>query len=736
MATGETVHPQEPGHTGLLDEIRRRAEAAELARIEAEEQKIAASESSDFASHPLPATSSASDVATPFLELFHLQKEKPESSMPQIKPDRDEEALVQKRITDLLQSAHEHYQNERYEQSLADLEHLLVLSPGHGDAATLLRDVQKAKGIADALMAEEKRLRAEEEQSPSPVVMSHSAPAVELPSAPPPEMLFTTSPPALPDTAVHQPTHSSPEPSQRRRRLRWVSFTAICLAVGVAGTLLYQHLLTSVLQESVGVAILVHAGEAVPEHIATGIREHVADAFATRRDVKTIGVRSSEAVQGASLAQAAITLHVPFVVDLHINRTGTKYHVSFVVFDGRKNGLTATGSATLTLADLLGNQGELQQQLASALGLTQFREGTASFFKGQSDEVLEQYLLGRHLLRGEWEADTDSAISVLMKCREQAANFAPLEATLGWAHLIAFEQAGRKPVYLEEAHRRLQRSLSHGLKTALTYGLWGALEYNRDNFAGAIERFQQAQALAPGNPAFHLRMAMALLRAGRPEEALNESKTASELDPLNPRTHLQRALLLTAAKDFTGAVTEFDLAFSLDQSLINEMIDPYSTALVAVNMHERALDVVKAYVSQRPSDYVGHYNLGRLYQLAGKPKVDWMNEFRITLDIIDEFASRKALTPQVLMYKGLVQTRLGLFEEGIATGNKARALAPNDVTLLYSSARLFALQKNRTGEAIAHLGTAVGTEYILPLLLDLDLAPIRNDPRFSAIIGG
>ncbi len=735
MATGEKVDPKERDRAHLLEEIRRRAEAAELARIEAEEKKIAESESADVFPNSPHDNPPASDAATPFLELLHLQSRKPDGPPP-VKPDRHEDERAQKRIADLLHSAHDHYQNEKYEQSIADLEHLLGLAPGHGDASVLLTDVRKAKEIADALIVEEKRLKEEEGKSSPHAIVPPVVPATERLPAPEPDVLFSYESPHQPERGQSEPTQKGPVPRKKRHYLRWVSLVAACVAAIAAGILVYQNPITNVLQKQERVAVIVHAGEDIPEYVSAGVLEHFVAGLAARRHVKVIGIRSSEAVKGTSPAQAAATLRVPFVADLRLNRNGTGYQASIEVLDSRKNGVVAAASASLGLAELLEIDGVLQHKIASVIGLDQSGQRSTSYFSGRSEEVLEMYLLGRHLLRSEKGVDADSAIRVLMRCRERAENFAPLEAALGWANLIAFEQRGRKPAYLEEAHRRLQRSFSHGLKNAETYGLWGAIEYSRDNFKGAVERFQQARDLAPGDPALRHRSAMAFLRSGRVEEALKESNAATDLDPLNPRNRLQRALLLMAARDYAGAVAEFDIAFSLDKSTMNEMVNPYTTALVAMNKHERALDILKAYVGDRPSDYAGHYNLGRLYQLAGKPRVDWMDEFRITLDLIDDLTSRRTLTPQALMYKGLVQTRLGLFEEGVATGNKARSLAPNDVTLLYASARLFALQKNRSGDAIAHLGTAVGTEYHLPLLLDLDFAPIRNDPRFSAIIGG
>lgn len=736
MATGEKVDPKERDRALLLEEIRKRAEAAELARIEAEEKKIAESESEDFKNRRLSDPSTATDVATPFLELLHLQKNTAGQSATAPKPDSDEEERVKKHIADLLRSAHDQYQHERYAESLADLEHLLTLAPGHAEASSLLGDVRKAKQIADALVVEEERLRQTEHKNVAQVAVPVQQPAPGPAPAAEPEVLFSSNPPHSSEPVGHEAAQEDAGPQAKRKYLRWLSLVAASIAAATAGILIYQHLITPVLQKQVRVAVIIHADETVSRHVSTGVLEHVISGLATRRDVEVFGIHSAEAVQAMSPAQAAATLHAPVVADLRLSRTADGYQASVQLLDTRNNAATAIGSLSQKLGDFLEVDGTLQNTLVSALGLKQNAQKNPPYFNGRSDDVVEMYLHGRYLMQTGKAVDADSAIRVLMRCREMAANFAPAEAALGWANLIAFESAGRKPAHIEEAHRRLQRSLSHGLKTAETYSLWGAIEYSRDNFRGAVERFQQARDLAPGDPAIRHRSAMAFLRSGRVTDALDQIREASDLDPLNARLRSQRALLLTAAKDFPGAVAEFDVAFSLDQSLMHEMINPYSTALVAVNMHERALDMLKAYVQDRPSDYAGHYNLGRLYQLAGKPKVDWMNEFRITLDIIDDLISRRVATPHALMYKGLVQIRLGLFEEGVATGNKARSLAPNDVTLLYSSARLFALQKNRSGDAISYLGTAVSTEYLLPLLLDLDFAPIRNDPRFSAIIGG
>jgi Flp pilus assembly protein TadD len=84
---------------------------------------------------------------------------------------------------------------------------------------------------------------------------------------------------------------------------------------------------------------------------------------------------------------------------------------------------------------------------------------------------------------------------------------------------------------------------------------------------------------------------------------------------------------------------------------------------------------------------------------------------------------------------GHVYTRAKRYEEGLAVDRELVRRAPNDPTVRYNLACSLALL-GRTEEALDALERAVALGYEDPehLLADLDLASLRDEPRFREIV--
>ena len=200
----------------LLEEIRKRAEEAELKRIEDEEQKASlSSTSSPFHEEPSPQAPPES-IAIPspeelrikdlrdklsiaidrgkldkaeglLAELSDLVSDSDEvdslsGRVQKLRKDQQEETrsrkrssdqrskedvrakkeAQQKKITALLEKANDYYQGEKYDRAQETLDSLFEIEPENEDARQLLENITKAKELAQRIREEESQRKAQE----------------------------------------------------------------------------------------------------------------------------------------------------------------------------------------------------------------------------------------------------------------------------------------------------------------------------------------------------------------------------------------------------------------------------------------------------------------------------------------------------------------------------------------------------------------------------------------------
>ncbi len=221
MASDDDARQKELERERLIGEIRKRAEEAELKRIEEEEKKAAAAQRTvppatppAPAPPPPPALSPVdqriaelkekleialdrglADKATPLLtalmalipadpqvaaleaRLTALQEEqaaRAKKKQPEHRPKEDaakaraQKEAQKKRLAELLGEANTLYQREKYEQAFQRIGEIQSLDPENEDARVLKDQVEKAKKLADELKAEEEKRRAAEAASARP----------------------------------------------------------------------------------------------------------------------------------------------------------------------------------------------------------------------------------------------------------------------------------------------------------------------------------------------------------------------------------------------------------------------------------------------------------------------------------------------------------------------------------------------------------------------------------------
>lgn len=768
------VRADERARMQLLDEIRKRAEEAELARIEAEELKLALES---------PTTSlTATDSSSPALDSLHgsevtdLRDELTQalvnndverasalhSELAALLPDdpvvdqfgaeiaRLKETLAQKewstaqlaaersQIAGLLSAASDAYQREQYDEAMQMITTLLTLDPDNVAALELRSNISKAKALAERLQAKEMNKPVEEDQH-SPLLAQPSLPIDTPPAAKPIERTPSPQPPSA-DAPQSEPlalTMAAWKAVTVLARHKWsVVLGGVLVFLGLqTGSVIYHHLRTTVFRERTSL-LIVPVGPAdersTPDDLTIGLADDLAARLSQLRDVDVFATTTSlhrlkGDVEGTRLAHeigAEFLLTLTSLVrnDSALVRTSLR-----VVSEGRA---VAERTYALQRSRLALLHTEAIPTLARAMGIQIDEAQTRSAEYIPLRETYEAYLAARALLHRPEPGALDSAMRVLQSAIGQDSLFAEAQILSGQIRVLLYEASrDTSPSLLQQAHASLQRGIGIGAKGSSVYTLWGMIEYYSAQYSEAIERLTQAVDLAPSDAEAHRRLALALLRVGRTEQAAATARRAVLHDPRNPFSHALLADLSLLLGDTQTALHALQAEATLTPPDTWSHSDSYVAALVANNQREQALDAVKQRLMIEPDTVAALYNLGRMYQLAGKSKRLWDEAFGRARRLVQRQLKARSQDPRLYSYLSLIETRMGNFKEGMTASSRALALS-SDYETLYHAARVAALQSGQSPEAYALLAKAISRRFSLRQILDLDLLALRSDQDF------
>jgi protein O-GlcNAc transferase len=172
----------------------------------------------------------------------------------------------------------------------------------------------------------------------------------------------------------------------------------------------------------------------------------------------------------------------------------------------------ALGPDSATLREDYGVAFLQQAELDSAL--TQFRAGLAL----QPDDPHLHYDLGLAL---KLKDDLTAAIPEL----ERAAALDPTLPDPAYTLGVLYMQQGRYP----EAAAQLRKATTLQPNNGEAWALLGGVLKDSNDDPGAVDALHHAVALQPDQPSLHVQLAALLVKAGQPEQAAAERKTAAEL---------------------------------------------------------------------------------------------------------------------------------------------------------------------------------------------------------------
>jgi len=263
-----------------------------------------------------------------------------------------------------------------------------------------------------------------------------------------------------------------------------------------------------------------------------------------------------------------------------------------------------------------------------------------------------------------------------------------------------------------------------------------SLEYARQMFNRAVETDPEyARAYAGVADTCSLLYMYYDAREFNLKQADFASAKALELEPDLAEAHVARGLAVSLSKRFEEAESEFEEAMKLDPKLF-EAAYWYGRALEAEGRFQEAAKMYERAQVLRPEDYQAPSMLAQAYRALGMTDESNAADRRAIRLMHD----RLELNPSDARAANLLAATyatMGETDKAVDYADRSLAIDPDDAMLLYNVCCTYTLL-GRYDDAIGCLERAVdkGFGHREWIDHDPDLEPIRNNPRYQAIMRG
>src|SRR5690348_17374710 len=302
------------------------------------------------------------------------------------------------------------------------------------------------------------------------------------------------------------------------------------------------------------------SGDAKNDYFSDGITEEILDALAQLPNLKVAARTSAFAFKGKAedLRKVGEVLDVATVLEGSVQKSGDEVRITAELIDTRSGYHLWSEKYDRKLTSIFAVEDEISKAIADKLKVQMAGAGGQSLVAQKTIDPLAHdfYLRGLTLLAAR-------SVKKAAEAFQQAMAIDPGYAQ-GWAALA--EAEALLPAYtLTPAQASYARSLDaarHALAldpdTASAYVARGMVYGNQLRWADADSAFQRALALAPGDAEAMDQYAQFLYAVGQLEPALAEIDRALQRDPLSGVSGSVRAQLLLALHHDDAALQQIE----------------------------------------------------------------------------------------------------------------------------------------------------------------------------------
>jgi serine/threonine protein kinase/Tfp pilus assembly protein PilF len=407
------------------------------------------------------------------------------------------------------------------------------------------------------------------------------------------------------------------------------------------------------------VAVLPFAnvsGNPDTEYLSDGVAESLIDSLSQLPNLRVKSRSSSFRYKGKDSDPQAVghDLGVQAVLTGRVVERGSDLVISAELVDARDNSHIWGEHYERKLADILGVEGEIAQEISLALRLKLSGAERQRLTRRHTEnsEAYQLYLRGRYFWRQLTRSGIEKSLAFFQQAIDKDPNFGLAYAGLATAHALSSSGAALMtpkegmPQAKAEAMKALAIDDSLGeahlaLAMVRTFYDW--------DWAGAGQEFQRAIELNPEDPEAHHLYSHYFLYLGRTAESLAESKRALELDPLSVDLAFHMAWHYHFMREDDQAIEQARKALELDPNSSQAHLQ-LALAYEGKRMLPQAIAEYQKVRALSPESVLGLPDLGYVYAISGQRA-----EARQILDQLLGLSKRQYIpeTSLAVIYQGL-----------------------------------------------------------------------------------
>ncbi len=443
------------------------------------------------------------------------------------------------------------------------------------------------------------------------------------------------------------------------------------------------------------------SGDKEQQYFSDGLTEELLDSLSRINELQVAARTSSFSFQGEhpDITTVAHKLNVASVLEGSVRRSGNTIRVSAQLNDAVTGFHLWSQTYDRDLGDVLKLQTEIAGAVTSALKVTLLGDVAARIELGgtRNPAAFDAYLRGLKASNMVHDAkDIEAAIAAYADAIRLDPNYALARAarSLALTDYADFYATG-PAIRASYETARTDARLAIARAAALADGylaLARVLESESLDFTQAVEQYQRAVSLAPGNAQVARRYGYFAVLMGQSDEGFAAIRRAVQLDPLNPDAHRWLSFALRMARRYDEAIEAARGALALDAE------NPAALTTSGLAYYVR-----------------GDYQSARASCEGTRPRADpagSYNGIQVCL----------AITYEKLERHGDAETMLTTVQSWY--GDRGA----------YQYAEIYS-QWGNTPKALAWLEKAMHLRDsgLAALKVDSLLDPLRNEPRFQAI---
>jgi len=477
-----------------------------------------------------------------------------------------------------------------------------------------------------------------------------------------------------------------------------VAIIVVALLAAAAYTIIKSNMFVDRI-DSVAVLPFVNAsGNPNSEYLSDGLTDSIMDSLSQLPELQVVAHSTVFRYKGKNIDPLAVgrELHVRGVVTGRLFQRGNTVVVRASLTDVKRGTQVWGQQYDRNLSDVVALQKDLSEEISSQLQprLTGAERKMMSKRSPESSEAFQLYLKGRYFsTKFNDEEGIRKGISYFNQSIERDPTYALAYAGLASAYFylsnLFMPPREAMPRVREAAERAL--ALDDSLAPAHTCMALALVWYDWD-FAKGEKEFRRAIALNANDADAHRFYGDYLAAMGRFDEALVEKRHAEQVDPLSVTASWDVGRTLFYAGRYEDAIEQAKRTVDLDPSF------PYVYYLQAQIEYRKGNLPAALSLMQRSMQLGGHTQL-------------------------------------LITTWGMVNARAGNRDEALRAIAELRARATGTYTLPLFLARIYTALGNND-EAMKNLEQMYNdrSESAVWLNVDVSLEPLRQDPRFIALI--